>query len=150
VLGGRVDDDVGSELDGAEKTGVAKTLSGDHEGALGMGEVGHRLDVDDLQGRVRDGLEEHRLVPGRIAARHWARSVPSTKVTSTPVAAQHVLEHVKAGAEQRARADHVVAGAEHGHERARDGGHAGGGGEAVLGPSSWAMRCSNMEVVGLP
>jgi hypothetical protein len=24
------------------------------------------------------------FVPGRIAARHWSRSVPSTKLTSTP------------------------------------------------------------------
>ena len=66
------------------------------------------------------------------------------------VARQQGGDDPVAGAEQRARRDHPVAGLQMRQQRGMHGGHAGGGGAAGLGALEQARRCSSMATVGLP
>ena len=90
------------------------------------------------------------LVPGRSAARHWSRSVPSTKVTSMPKRGSRVSQ-MKRQEPKRARAATTWSPAS---SREKSAPCTAAMPEAVAkassAPSSPAMRSSNMRTVGLP
>ena len=133
VLGGRVDDAVGAELQRALPERRREYVV-DHHGRAGrMRDLAHLRDVDDLEGRVGRRFHEH----GLGVRPH--RGAPLIKIGAVDdsgrnaVAGQVLLHHVKTGAEQRLGGDHMVAGAHLSHQRERDRGHSGCGGARGLG-----------------
>ena len=134
MLGRGIDHHVGAERNGAGKDRGGENIVDDDQRAVFMGDVGHHPDVDHLQGGIGGGFEEDR---GGVGADGGAPLVEIGAVDEghlDPEAGQQVFEDVKAGTKERARGDDVIARAQAGHERGIDGGHAGGGGEGILGP----------------
>ena len=85
VLGRRIDDAVGAELQRALQERRREDVVDDERRAGRVGDLGHGGDVDELERRVGRALEEERL--GVRAARRRARRrgrVPSTSVEATP------------------------------------------------------------------
>ena len=115
------------------KTGVAKTLSTTRRAPTACASSATApMSITSSVGFEIDSRKAA-LVSGRKAARHWSRSVPSTKRHLDAEARQQRLDDVEARSEQRARRDDVVAGPELAEQRAVHRRHAGRGGEGVLG-----------------
>ena len=124
-LGGRVDDDVGAVLDRLREQRREGVVHDDRH-AAGVGDVGDRRQVVDVEARVADQLEEDRLgllvdrppEGRRIGAVHEGRGDADL--------GQRVGEQVVGPAVERRRADEVVAGAGEVEDRERLGRLAGG------------------------
>ena len=97
-----------------------------------MGQVGDGGDVDDLQRRVGNGLEE-----SDPCVRADGRS-PGVNIGAVdqrhlhPEAPQHIVEDIQARSEQGAGRDDMVARLQNSHHRTVYGGHAGGAGESIF------------------
>ena len=95
-----------------------------------MGEIRHRLQVDDLQHRVGWAFDQHEL------GRRGERGLPGAEVGAVDengidaVARQQGGDDPVTGAEQSARRHHAIARLQMGEQRRGDGGHAGGRGAA--------------------
>ena len=61
ILGQRMHDDVGAEIERPAEIGRGHRVVDDHRHAVAVGDLGETFDVDDVAGRVADRLEEHRL-----------------------------------------------------------------------------------------
>ncbi len=91
--------------------GVANTLSTTRRAPAAWAISATAAMSIDCERRVGRAFQEERLgLALPHAFFHAARSVPSTSVELDAVARQQVLDHVAAGAEQRLRRDHMVAG----------------------------------------
>ncbi len=90
-------------------------------------------DVDDFERRIGRGFEEKGLGvrPHRVAPLLEVGAVDQRRGDAE--ARQIILDDIAAGAEQRLRRDHVVAGLELADQRQRDGRHAGRGGARGFG-----------------
>ena len=135
VLGRRIDDDVGAQLHRAAEDRRGEDVVGDHQRARGMGDLGHARDVDDLQRRVRHASRRtppwSPAAPPRATGRGRCRPRRSPRPRSGAAPPPGRRGRTRTA---RASRDHMVAGPQHRHERARHGGHARGRGEGVLGP----------------
>ena len=128
VLGRRIDDAVGAELQRALVERGGEHVVHHQRRAGRMRDVGDRLDVEHFQIGIGWALQEaglgvllHRLLPlAEVGAVDQCRS--------DAVARQMFLDDVAAGAEQLLRGDDMVAGAQLPHQCGVDRGHAGGGG----------------------
>ena len=133
VLGRRIDDDVGAELERALVERRREHVVDDELGAGRVRDLGHRGDVVDLQGRIGRRLHEEHLG----VLRH--RLLPLVDVLAVDQregdaeAREPFLDHPAAGAEQGLRRDHMVAQADEAHQRGRHRRHAGRGRTRGLG-----------------
>ena len=126
VLGRRIDDDVGAELERLleERRGEDVVDDQPRPGLWAISATA-AMSITSSVGLV--GLSrKNALVFGRTAFFHCLRSLPSTSVERDAVARQQVLDDVAAGAEQRLGRDDMVAGLEPGEEDGGDRGHAAG------------------------
>ena len=133
MLGSRVDDHIGPHLDRAAENRRGKDIVHHHGRPDRMGKARHTRKVDHFQRRVGHAFQEHRpgIGPDGGAPRVQIGAIHESNLD--PVAGQHVFQHIQARPEQRPRRDHVIARAQHRHQRARHGGHARRRGEGVLG-----------------
>ena len=105
----------------------------DHLGAGAVRQLGDRGDVDQLERRVGRRFEQHQ------ARRPRERSGPGVEVGAVdqdhldPEARQDLGQDVVAGAEQQARCDHAITGAQLAHQGGVHRGHAGRRGGRFLG-----------------
>ena len=125
VLGRRIDDDVGAELQRLLQERRGEDVVDDQPRAGLVGDLGDRGDVDDFERRIGRAFEE---------AAPWSSSLtacpPLAEVGAVDqrrgdaVARQQLLDDVAARAEQRLRRDDVVAGLEVAEEDGGDRRHA--------------------------
>ena len=133
MLGGRIDDDVGAELQRPLQQRRGEHIV-DHDQRAGLlGDLRHGFDVHQLEHGIGRRLEEegarvglHRLLPGLEIAAVDQRGLDA-------VARQQVLDDVAAAAEQRAGRDDMVAGLQMAKQRGRDRGHAARGAARGVG-----------------
>ncbi len=150
VLGARVDDDVGAEIDAALQQRGGEDVVQHHLRARRVRHLGDASHVDEGLHRVRRGLEEDR------GGGHRQRLLPLVEVLAVDEhrldapAGQDLVAHDEARTEEAACRDEAVALAEQRGERGEHRGHAGRGGVAPPAPSSRRKRSSNIFTVGLP
>ena len=133
VLGRRIDDDVGPELERALVERRREHVVDDELGAGAVRDLGDRRDVVDLQGRIGRRLHEehfgvlgHRLLP-------LIEIVAVDERRRDAEAPQPVLDHPAARAEQGLRRHDVIAHAHEAHQRGGHRRHAGRGRARGLG-----------------
>ena len=109
VLGQRVDHDIGAVIEGAAQHWRGDGVVDDQRHAMLVGDLGQTLEIDDVAGRIADGLAEdgaglvidQRLEAGEIIEGRHAHLDPLTR--------QAMGEQVVGAAIQLAGADDVVA-----------------------------------------
>ena len=111
VLGGRVDDDVGAELERPDEVRRRDGVVDDQRDAVAVRDRGDGLDVEDVALRVADGLAEERLgvvlhqrLPGLRVVRVLDEGDRDAEL------GQRVVQQVVGAAVQRGGGDDVVAG----------------------------------------
>ena len=127
VLGGRIDDAIGAELQRMLQQRRGEYVVDDQRRAGPMHDLGDAGDVDEFERRIGRrfqesclGVRTQRRPPGvKIGAVDQGRGDAEAR--------QQVLDHIEARAEQSPRGDDVVARLELAHERGGDGGHAARG-----------------------
>ena len=133
VLGRRIDDAVGAELERLLEQRRREHVVDHERGAGVVRDLGDRRDVDAPRASGWSAFQKERL--GVRAAPPCARleigAVDQRR--GDAVARQVLLDDVEAGAEQRLRGDDVVAGAHLAHQRGGDRRHAGCGRARRLG-----------------
>ena len=133
VLGRGVHHQIGAELERPLQDRRREHVVDDHPGAGPMRQLGDGGDVDQLERRIARGFEQDE------ARRRRQRRRPLVEIGAVdqrhldPEAGQDLAQDVAAGAEQQARCDHAIAGAQLAHQRGVHRGHAGGGGGRLLG-----------------
>jgi hypothetical protein len=112
-----IEGDVGPQLQGTLQHGGREHIVDDQARAGGFSEPRDLGDVDDLQRRIGGRLDEDaaRRLGERTAPLLQLRAVHQHGLDAEP--RQQLLDDVAAGAEQRARGDHAVAGLELTHQR---------------------------------
>ena len=133
MFGAGVDDDVGAELEGfLQQRGGEDVV--DHDDCAGrVGEVGHRLEVDDFEHRVRGGFEQDEVSRGGQGGAPLRHVGAVDEFGGDAVAGQQGGDDPVAGTEEGAGGDDAVAGLEVAEQSGVDGGHASGGGATGLG-----------------
>src|ERR1700687_640535 len=95
VLGRRIDDDVGAERQRLLQERRRKDIV-DHKEAAGLvGEVGHRLEIDEFQRRVRRRLEKYGLDRPRQRAAPGIEIAAVDHLRLDAVAWQYLLNDVE-------------------------------------------------------
>ena len=104
-----MDDDVGAELERATQIWCGEGVVDHQRHAVGVGDLGHGLDVEHVAARVADGLavDQLRLVAHRIAPRGGFVRVDERQLQAA--FGSGVLELGNGAAVQRSRRDDVVA-----------------------------------------
>ncbi len=133
VLGGRVDDDVGTVLKRPLAERRRKHVVDDDDGADLLGELADSADVDQLQRRVGRCLEEEQLGVGPYGLLPGVQIAAIDERRGDAVAGGQCLDDIAAGAEQSTRRDDMIAGLDVGHYCRVDGGHAARRGTRFLG-----------------
>ena len=80
----RIDDAIGPELERLLQNWCRKDIVDDEACAMFMRDASDRRNIVDFKAWIGRGFQNRSFVSGRIAARHWARSPPSTRVDATP------------------------------------------------------------------
>ena len=135
VLGGGVDDHVCAVLHGPLQDRGREDVVDDELGAGRMGKLGHRPQIDDLQRRVRRGLEKDAvrpLAPQRLLPGIQIGAVDELAFDAE--ARKKLGDHVVARAEQRARRNDPIAGVQLAREACEHRRHAARSGAAELRP----------------
>ena len=133
VLGRRIDHAVGAERERGLEDRRGEDVVDDQRRAGLVRDLRHRGDVDDLERRIGRRFEKERLGvrPHRVAPLVEIGAVDQRRGNAE--ARQIILDDVAAGAEQRLRRDHMVAGLELADQRQRHRRHAGRGRARGLG-----------------
>ena len=134
VLGGRMDDDVGAEIQRPLQGRGAEGIVHHQLAAVGVGQFGQGTDVGDLGQGIGRRLQEQqlrfrpdgRLPGGKIGQRHEAHVHPE--------GLDVLVEQHHGAAEDGSRGDDVIPGLQQPHDRSQDGRHARGRGHATLAP----------------
>ena len=124
VLRCRVDDDIGTEFHGPLAERRCEHVVDDGQRATPLGDLGHGLDVDQLQHGIGRCLEEEGLRVRRHGSLPGRQIAPVDKGRCDAVARQEIFHDIEAAAEQRAARNDVVARLEVAQERGCHGGHA--------------------------
>ena len=132
VLGGRIDHDIGAELQRALKGRGREHIVHHDAGAGRMGQFADQRQIDHVEHRVRRRFQKHDV--GRAAQRR-APFVGVGAVDQRGFDAElrgEVLDDVQTGAEQRMGRHDPVARLQLAHQSREHRRHAAGGGEAAL------------------
>ena len=133
VLGGRIDHDIGAELQRTLKGRGREHVVHDDARTRRMGQFADQRQIDHVEHRVRRRLQEDDV--GRAAQRR-APLIGVGAVDQRGLDAElrgKVLDDVQTGAEQRMRRHDPVARLQLAHQRREHRRHAAGRGEAALG-----------------
>ena len=108
-------------------SGVANTLSTTTSAPACLRDLGHALDIDQLEHGIGRRLEEEGARVGPDRRFPGVEIAPVDQRGLDAVARQQILDDIAAAAEQRARRDHMIAGLQMAEQRSGDGGHAARG-----------------------
>ena len=133
MLGAGIDHDIGPQLQRLLQQRRGEDIVHHDDRARGVGQFGHRRQIDQFQHRVGWRFQQHE------AGRPGQCRLPLAKVRAIDEYGldaelrQQGRDDPVAGSEQGPRCHHPVAGLQVRQQRGIDGGHAGGRGAAVLG-----------------
>ena len=143
MLGGRIDHDVGAERHRPLEQRCGEHIVDHHQRAGLLADLGHALDIDQLEHRVGWRLEEQgaRVGPDRRFPRGKIATVDQRGGDAEP--RQQILDDIAAAAEQRARGHHMIARFQMAEQGSGDGGHAARG--AARGGRSFKRAHARLE-----
>ena len=154
VLCGRVDNKVSAQLACDRVDRRRHGVVDNDQRVVCVGQIDNGLHVDDFEGGVRNGLEEHDLGVRTDCGFPCVHVTTIDEGDLNAEAGQHFFEDIEARTEQRAARYNVVARFQQRHQRTVDGSHTGGGRETSfnafeVGHAVFEHRNGRVAIAGI-
>ncbi len=148
-LGQALHDQVGAEVERARQHGRGEGVVHDDPAAGGVGDLGQGRQVRHAQQRVGDGLDVEDVGGGQQGGADLVGVVDVDEVGVDAEAAELLRQELDGAAVQAVAGDDAARAAEGTEEGGGDGGHAGGGDQAPVGPFHPGQAVAEAAGVGV-